>query len=215
MRDFSLVHRGCLKFRAEAPFKMEVNKEKAEEYYQKGVMALEKNQYDYAIQHFKIALSLDENLRKARGGILLARSRKLKKPDSKTGSLNFRAAIFLWKAFFFEKTKKLEKAADSYEDSLAIMEPEPRVYLRLGETYWKLNQLKDAMDNFHNTLKIVPDHAPSLRDLGEIYLQLGLLKEARQVLDDYLKLVPTDARVLSELKNIEAMLTIERGRLQT
>lgn len=194
---------------------MEINREKAEEYYQKGIMALEKNQYDYAIQHFKSALSIDQTLRKARSGILLARSRKFKKPEVNPGSLNIRAAFSLWKAFFFEKIRKLESAADCYEDALAMTDPEPQVYLRLGEIYRKMNQLNDAMDNFQNTLKIIPDHAPALRNLGEIYLQQGQLRDARKIFDQYLKIVPTDSQILSELKNIEAMLTIERGRLQT
>lgn len=193
---------------------MEMNKANAEQSYQKGLMALEKNQYDYAIQHFKSALSLDPNLRNARGGILLARSRKLKKPETPASSLTFCAAISLWKAFFFEKIKKLENAADSYEDSLAVMGPQPQVHLRLGEIYLKLNQLNDAMENLHGTLKLVPDHALALRNLGEIYLHQGHLKEARQVLDQYLKIVPTDSKITNELKNVEAMLTIERGRLQ-
>ena len=192
---------------------MEITKERAEEYYQKGVMALEKNQYDYAIQNFKSAISLDQTLRKARSGIILARSRKLKKTEATPNSLNFQAALSLWKAFFFERIKKLEKAADSYEDYLAIMEPQAQVYLRLGEIYWKMNQFADAMDNLQNALKLVPTHAPALRDLGHIYLHQGLLNEARQVFDRYLQLVPTDSKVLSELKNIEAMLTIDRGRL--
>jgi len=191
------------------------NKEKVEDLYQKGIMSLDKNQYDYAIQHFKTALSLDQTLRKARGGILLARSRKLKKPEATPSSLNFCAAISLWKAFFFEKIKKLENAADSYEDSLAVIDARPQLHLRLGEIYLKLNQLNDAMENFHSTLKLAPGHAPALRNLGQIYLKQGLLKEARQVFDQYLKIVPTDSKILNELKNIEAMLTIERGRLQT
>jgi tetratricopeptide (TPR) repeat protein len=191
------------------------NKEKAEEYYQKGVMALENDQFDYAIQNFKSSLALDQSLRKARGGIILTRSRKLKKPETSQSALNFRAAISLWKAFFFEKIKKLEKAADSYEDSLAVMETEAQVYLRLGEIYWKMNQFGDAMDNLHNALKLVPDHAPALRDLGHIYLHQGLLKEAQQAFDRYLQIVPLDSKVLSELKNIEAMLTIDRSRFTT
>ena len=192
---------------------MQTTKERAEEYYQKGIMALEINQYDYAIQNFKTSLSLDQTLRKARSGIILSRSRKLKKAEANPNSLNFQAAIFLWKAFFFEKTKKLEKAADSYEDSLAIMEPPAQVYLRLGEIYWKMNQFGDAVDNLQNALKLVPTHAPALRDLGYIYLQQGLLKEAREAFDRYLQLVPHDSKALSELKNIEAMLTIDRSRL--
>jgi tetratricopeptide (TPR) repeat protein len=193
---------------------METDKSRAEEYYQKGVMSLEKNQYDYAIQHFKLALALDQSLRNARSGILLARSRKLKTASASQNSLNFHAGLYLWKAFFFETIKKLEKACDFYEDSLAIMEPKPAVYLRLGEIYSRLNQLGDAMDNLQNALKLIPDYSPALRDLGEIYLKQGRLKEARSAFDHYLKFVPHDSKILSELKNIEAMLTIERGRLQ-
>lgn len=194
---------------------MEDTKERAEQFYQKGLMALGNNQYDYAIQHFKSALSLDQNIRKARAGILLARSRKLKKPEASTNSLNFCAGISLWKAFFFEKIKQLEKACDCYEDSLAITGPQPQICLRLGEIHLKLSQPNDAMENLQSTLKMVPDHGPALRSLGETYLNQGALKEARKIFDQYLKIVPTDAKILNELKNIEAMLTIERGRLET
>ncbi len=182
----------------------------AERFYHKAAQAIEMKQYDYAIGLFKSALGLDPDFAKAWDGLKVARVKKFE-PLS-TSKRMLKGILCMIQAFFYEKLRKWEQAADKYEDLFAIVPPQAPILPHLGDAYRQMGLISQAIKTYQLVLTLDKDNLYTLKRLGDIYLELENMKEAKHYYEKFIVLKPDDVQISRELKNLDALLTIDKGK---
>ncbi len=182
----------------------------AERFYLKAVQAIETGQYDYAIGLFKSALGLDPNFSRARDGIKVARAKSFESLSESRRKL--KAILFMLQAFFYEKLRRWEQAAEKYEDLFSLISPQAPILPHLGDAYRKMGMDSRAIETYQAVLTLDKDNLYTLKRLGEIHLEQGKMKEAKYYYEKFIALKPDDIPINRELKNLDALLTIDKGK---
>lgn len=181
----------------------------AARFYDKARQAFESKQYDYAISLFKSALGLDPNFTRAREGLKVARMKKFQS-GSEFGR-KMRGILFMIQAFVYEKLRRWDRAAEKYEDLFATVPPQAPILPHLGDVYWEGGRVSEAISTYKAVLEIDENDLYTLRKLGDIYLEQEMKKEARHYYEKFVALKPEDVEISRELKNLDALLTIDKG----
>lgn len=177
--------------------------------YDKAHQAMQSQQYDYAISLFKSALGLDEDFIKAKEGLKVARMKKFQS-GSELGR-NMKGILFMIQALVYKKLKRWERAAEKYEKLLAVVPPQVPILPHLGDVYWEGGNTSEAINTYKAVLRLNEGDLYSLKRLGEIYLEQEMRKEAKYYYEKFVALKPEDIEMSRQLKNLDALLTIDKG----
>ncbi|MCK4326453.1 tetratricopeptide repeat protein, partial [bacterium] len=177
--------------------------------YDKARQAIESEQYNYAISLFRSALGLDPNFTKAREGLKVARMKKFQS-GSEFGR-KMRGILFMIQAFVYEKLRRWNRAAEKYEELFAVVPPQIPILPHLGDVYWERGTVSEAINTYKTVLGMDENDLYTLRKLGDIYLEQEMKKEARHYYEKFIALKPEDVEISRELKNLDALLTIDKG----
>ncbi|GAB5529888.1 MAG: tetratricopeptide repeat protein [Roseivirga sp.] len=153
--------------------------------YELGMIEIENEQYESAINHFKTGLknNPEEPYRfhyvLGRCYFELADYKMAKKELNKTIVLNafFPGSYFLM-ARIFSKNGEFEKAIDYYNQAIAI-EPDPRLFASRGLVFIRMSKFELALNDLDEALELDPDNAYGLSNRGLVKTKLNKLKEAR------------------------------------
>ena len=186
------------------------NLAEAERFYHKAVQAIETEQFDYAIRLFKLALGLDPDFIKASDGLKVARVKKFESLSEFRRMI--KGSLLMIQAFFYEKLGQWERAAEKYESLFSIAFPQAPILPHLGDIYRQMGMTSRAVETYQTTLSLEKDNLYTLKRLGEIYFEQDKIKEAKYCYERFITLKPEDAEITRELKNLDALLTIDKGR---
>jgi tetratricopeptide (TPR) repeat protein len=184
------------------------------EFYNKGILAFEKKNYDYAVEIFSQILSSKHDHLEARRYLHLSLKNRL--PDEVkvsfiTNALNsvnrligtLSAEALLKKDNVSGALERLEKIiASNPNDSLALK--------KIADIFYKKGQILHAIQNLEEAKSITPEDIAILKKLGEIYLKKEDYKNAKSNYEHALKINPNDSEALKSLKNLDALGTIQR-----
>ena len=185
------------------------------EYYQKGISALEKKNYDYAIEML-LQVVLEEPLfADARRELHRAEREKFQEHPHSLFSLIFTRLnnfIPFLLALYHDSRKHNEKAIAFYEDLLKS-EPQNKLLLRKIAHLALKNQWVDvAIIAFESLAEIHSDNAALAKQLGDLYRDKQDVEKASYYFKKSLEIKPHDQQVSKALKDLEALRTIQRGK---
>ena len=190
-----------------------ISQEDLKEFYNKGVLAFEKKNYDYAIEIFsQILLSQYDHL-EARHYLHLS----LKNKAGAGASSSIAKAINTASRVFFMlpveamlKKGNVSGALEGLEKILAKNPNDTEVLKKIAAIFYKNNLIANALENLEEAKAIDPKNAGILKTLGDIYLKKEDYKNAKANYETALKINPNDTEVLKSLKNLDALGTIQR-----
>ncbi|MFH1245271.1 MAG: tetratricopeptide repeat protein [Candidatus Omnitrophota bacterium] len=188
------------------------------EYYNKGLLALEKKNYDYAIELFSQALLLRKNFPEARHYLHLSAQRKITERPPALFNVIFNKLqnyIFLMKAILLDTRKLFSLAINEYEKILRSDPMNIYVLNRLAQNLLKENDAASALKILEEIKTIDPHNLNALKYLGQLYSQMDNYSEARQSYEAILKIRPHDAEAEKGIKNLDALGAIRESFGQT
>lgn len=165
-------------------------KEKAAQFNQKGIEALNKNEYTQAIDYFKQSLeimpdndTIKKNLAVAHNNYAIYLNEQGKRQDAKES---------LYEAI------EMEKDNAAYKDNLA------NIISALASEYYKNGNYELAIREIKESLALKPRHIPGLILLGQIYYQTQELESAEKTWKKAYSYAPKNKelkRMLTKLKD--------------
>lgn len=188
------------------------------EYYNKGLLALEKKNYDYAIELFSQALMIKKDFPEARHYLHLAAQKKFTEYPPAVISIVFnklKNAVFLLKAILLD-TKRLTSAAMNEYEKILRSDPLNLYALsRLAQDLLKENDDASALKVLEEIKTHDPHNVNALKYMGQLYSQMDNYSEARLCYEAILKIHPHDPEAEKGLKNLDALGAIRESFGQT
>ncbi|MFA4991719.1 MAG: tetratricopeptide repeat protein [Candidatus Omnitrophota bacterium] len=190
-----------------------INEQELKEFYNKGVLAFEKQNYGYAIEIFSQILSLHYDNLEARHFLHLSLMQKAKnEPPSFTAkTMGAVSGLLLsMKAEGLLKKDNTAAALETLENMIASDPANISAFKKIAEVFYKKGLLSHAANNLEEAKTINPKDIDVLKKLGEIYLKKDDYQNARVNYESALKINPNDTDALRSLKNLDALGTIKR-----
>lgn len=181
-------------------------------YYNKGLLAFEKKNYDYAIELFAQALSIKRDFADARHYLRLSEQRKVKsEPKNIVNTLviKLRNLPFLIQAIIYDIKNGSNHAIDKYEKILRTEPNNIYILTRLAQDLLKERDVESALKTFEVIKLVDPKNIIALKNLGQLYSQMENYSSARSCYQTVLKLSPHDAEAEKGIKNLDALGAIK------
>ena len=177
-------------------------------YYDKGVVAMERDNLDYAISMFEIALSLEPQLLQVRKLLRAASVRRANlNPPSKFSIA--KGMVTLVKITSLLKKNPIQ----ALEVSEKLLQIDP-FNLKFSKAQCDSAEAAKLPKVAIQTLEILNDNTPPtasvLQSLARLYHQTDQLAREYECRKKILKLNPNNANALKELKDTAAHLTMEK-----
>lgn len=183
----------------------------AKQYYDKGLAAYEKANYDYAIELLSQAILLDPANVSARHTLRCAEREKLKaSPPSLLGKA--KSTILAWVVSWFQTQKDSARAMTACEKALRANPNNVAALTKLARLALKADMVDVAKKTFEEIFEAAPNNIFALKKLATICLQKGELDKAKLYFEHILKLTPHDREADKGLKDLDALKTIEEGK---
>ena len=191
----------------------EISQQELKEFYNKGVLAFEKKNYDYAIEIFSQILSSKYDHLEARHYLHLSLKNKLgERPRSFiTNVLNSINALFVTlSSVAMLKKGNISGALESLEKIIAKNPSDTNTLKKIAEIFYKQNLIPQAIQSLEEAKTINPKDIDILKKLGKIYMKIEDYKNSKANYEQALNINPKDPEVLKSLKNLDALGTIQR-----
>ncbi len=192
--------------------------QQAKDYYNKGLFAFEKKNYDYAIGLFSQALALIKDFAAARHHLRLAEQERLKQqPHLKAFSFlnKIKNLPFLLKAIVLDIKNLPAAAVEEYEKILKSEPNNTYILTRLAQDLLKEQDTASALKVFEEIRLIDFHNVVALKSLGQLYAQTDDYASARKCYEDVLKISPHDHEAEAGIKNLDALGAIKEGFSQS
>jgi tetratricopeptide (TPR) repeat protein len=183
------------------------------EQYDKGITALQRNNFDYAIQLFSFALTREPGFWDARQAL---RATQFKKAG--TGGGFFKKMIggaanspLVAKAQVQLRSNPLDAIA-TCEQILTSDPNSASAHKVLAEAAMAAELPKTAVLSLEIALKASPKDRDLSIQLANTLVEIGQVDRAEQMLGEMLRLRPADADLSQQLKNISARRTMKEGQ---
>lgn len=184
----------------------------AKQYYEKGLSAYEKANYDYAIELLSHAISLDPANAPARHALRLAERKKLEiSPPSLFEKA--KSTILAIQCGWFQLKRDSTKMMEVCEKILRTRPNHMKVLTKLAKLAMKADMVDVATRTFEEIFEVDPKNLFALKQLAAIYLKKRGLEKARLYFEHVLRLAPNDREADKGLKDLDALRTIEEGKL--
>jgi len=186
----------------------------AKEYYNKGLFAFEKRNYDYAIELFFHAISLKKDFADARHHLRLSEQKKLQENPPPAPVLLFnriKNIPVVLKALILDIKNRPASAMDEYEKVLKTEPNNTYILTRLAQDLLKEQDAHSALKVFEEIRLIAPNNIVALKNLSQLYAQMENLPSARQCYEAVLKIVPHDPEAEKGIKNLDALGAIKES----
>jgi tetratricopeptide (TPR) repeat protein len=178
---------------------------------QKADQALERRNYDYAIELYRQLIDLDPDLGEARSGL----RRALRGKHERAGSGRVRrlvsGALPLGRAKALRRMGKLDAAARALEDYLLVAPLDEEANLALGEVLEEAGHARSARAVYEFLAEIAPRNPEGLKRAGAMMRQAGDVARALSYYEQVLRIDPRDRDALKARKDLAAETALTRG----
>ncbi|MFH2145288.1 MAG: tetratricopeptide repeat protein [Candidatus Omnitrophota bacterium] len=185
-----------------------------EELYQKGLSALKKNNFDYAVELFGQTLEHRPGFTPALNNLWKALREKRKiSPASKIQAF-LAAAKTLFLSVNFKCLLLLDKTdkAIAVQQQIICLSPESAAgYYNLAVVYIRQKKNEKAKDVLEQILFLEKKNANALRRLAHIYFEQKDYRKSQAMAKSLLSIKPGDLEAENILKDIAALGAIEKG----
>lgn len=189
------------------PIPKEVN-----DYYEKGVSAIKRGNYDYAVELFGSALALKQDFAEARYYFWLAlwEKRKKEKDTLKLKTLFRKIAVYLplFKSISLRRGGKTWEAIYLLEKALKIDPSNTKILDLLADCLLK----EGLTDNAVKMLEAIPiidnKNYKAFKKLGKLYKGLDNYEKTRAFYLAALRINPNDMEMDKAIKDLDALKTM-------
>ena len=186
-----------------------MNEQELKEFYTKGILAFEKQNYDYAVEIFSQIISAQYDHLEARHHLHLSLQKKAEgsKP-SMTAPLN---KIFLtMQADGLLKKNNTAAGLEALEKIIASNPNDSETLKKIADIFYKKGMTPQAISNLEEAKLANPKDIGAFKKLGELYVKKEDYHNAKIAYEAALKINPNDTEVLRSLKNLDALGTMKR-----
>jgi len=184
------------------------------DHYEKAEIAVDRKNYNYAIDLLTHAINIKPDFAKARQLLRLAEIKVYEKKPPNILKLAINRTFSLFRMFI----ALLNETKRNYHDAIAIYEDilrnDPKngaVLIKLG-ILLKLEGMEEAAAvTLESAVETVKKSAVAYELLGEVHSNLGNYGRARQCFKKVLEIRPTDHTAERGLKNLDALATIDKS----
>ena len=184
------------------------------EFYQKGLQALKKNNYAYAIELFHIVLESYPEFTQCRHYFL-----KAARENQKTKSLSItklilnkiNILILNLKVTYFYLQNNFDFAIKLHEDIVLLSPCDTSVLYTLANLFDKASKPKSAIVVLEEIIFIDKRNLAALKFLARLYFQNKNYARAKTTATILLDISPRDLEAENIIKDIAAIGTIEKG----
>jgi tetratricopeptide (TPR) repeat protein len=186
-----------------------MNEQELKEFYNNGLLAFEKQNYDYAIDIFSQITSAQYDNSEARHYLHLSLQKKAEgsKP-SITSSIN--KLFLLMQANALLKKEDIPGCLEILEKIITANPNDSKTLEKIADIFYKKGMVGHAINNLEEARTANPKDIDALKKLGELYVRKEDYKNAKSVYESALKINPHDTEVLKSFKNLDALGTIKR-----
>ena len=191
----------------------EINEQDLKEFFNKGMLAFEKKNYDYAIELFSQILSSKYDHLEARHYLHLSLKNKAGNPpqSSITNAINSINSFFAGMSVeAMLKKDNARGALESLEKMNAKNPLDVRPLKKMSDIFYKRGLIPHAIQTLEEAKSINAKDIDILKKLGELYLKKEDYGNAKSNYEEALKINPSDSDVLKALKNLDALGTIQQ-----
>jgi membrane associated rhomboid family serine protease/Flp pilus assembly protein TadD len=181
--------------------------------YERGLIYLENNLNDRAIEEFNRAIASDPAFAQAHHELGVAYLRQdnyeqainaLKKSLELKPEAGVRATAYHNLGQAYLALSRDEEAIDAFNQSLQLDSQDPETHYYLGVTYLGKERYDEAIKAFQQSLKLKPDLVDAQIGLGEVYEAKGLHDQAIAAYEEALKLNSAAEELQQKLKELKA-----------
>jgi len=186
-----------------------MNEQDLKEFYNKGLLAFEKQNYDYAIEIFSQIISAQYDNLEARHYLHLALQKKAQ--GSKASLASSVNKVFLsMQSNNLLKKDNIQGALEILEKIIASNPNDSETLKKIAAIFYKKGLLLHAINNLEEARALNPKDIDMLKKLGELYVKREDYRNAKATYESALKINPNDTEVLKSLKNLDALGTIKK-----
>jgi tetratricopeptide (TPR) repeat protein len=187
----------------------------AQNLFDKAIEAVDKMNYDYAIELLDSALAIAPDMVDARHLLREAETRRFNSKKSPTWLRSLLATI-LQSVNSIKGTTSLargnwQKAFDTYERILKAKPKSIGALRRHAKAAAGMRMLETAINSLEYARKLKPDNLKVIRELGRAYMQNGNVPKAQQCFQKLLFENREDKEAAKALQDLAAMGTIIKG----
>lgn len=191
----------------------EISQDLLKEFYDKGMLAFEKKNYDYAIEIFSQILSSQYDHLEARHYLHLSLKNKSgnNAPSFIANALNsIKRFLGTLSSEAMLKKGDVSAALEKLEKIIASNPNDTETLKKIAGLFYKKGLVPQAIQNLEEVRSINPKDIAALKKLGEAYLKKDDFQNARTSYELALKINPNDIEALKALKNLDVLGTIKR-----
>ncbi len=183
-------------------------------YYDKALAAIDKNNFDYAIELLLQVVQEEPMHAPARKHLRLAeRSKREEAPYSVLTLvlLKLNSLLPLIMGLIYEACKKPEKALAFYEEVLRHFPDDPSVLIKIAQIAQKKNWTDVAITAYEDLIEVKPKKLDYVKNVAYLYKQKCDVPKAKYYFEQALKLEPNEQTIKKDLKDLDALTTIQEG----
>jgi tetratricopeptide (TPR) repeat protein len=185
-----------------------MNEQELKEFYNNGLLAFEKKNYDYAVEIFSQIISTQYDHIEARRYLHLSLQKKL---EGSKPSLSYPInKIFLsMQANAAMKKDDIPGCLEILEKIISSNPSDSEILKKIADIFYKKGMNLNAISNLEEAKTVNPKDVDALKKLGELYVKKEDYRNAKSVYESALKINPNDTEVLKSLKNLDALGTMK------
>ena len=185
-----------------------MTEQELKEFHNKGLLAFEKQNYDYAIEIFSRILSFQYDNLEARHYLHLSLRKKLE--GSKPSITSPISKLFLtMQADGMLKKDNIPGSLETLEKIIASNPNDSEILKKIADIFYKKGMALHAITNLEEARLANPKDIDVLKKLGELYVKKEDYRNAKAIYESALKINPSDTEVLRSFKNLDALGTIK------
>jgi tetratricopeptide (TPR) repeat protein len=179
------------------------------EFYNKGLLAFEKQNYDYAIEIFSQIVSIQYDHLDARHHLHLSLQKKTEGSRASIAS-PINKLLLTMKADGLLKKDDIPGCLEALEKIIASNPRDSETLKKIADIFYKKGMTSHAINNLEEARLANPKDIDVFKRLGELYMKKEDYHNAKAVYESALKINPNDTDVLKSLKNLDALGTIKQ-----
>jgi len=186
-----------------------MSEQELKEFYSKGMLAFEKQNYDYAIEIFSNIISAQYDHLDARHYLHLSLQKKAQ--GSKPSIISSVTKLFLsMQADSMLKKENIQGCLGILEKILISNPNDSETLKKIADIFYKKGMELHAINNLEEAKLANPKDMGALKKLGELYVKREDYRNAKATYESALKINPNDTDILKSLKNLDALGTLKR-----
>jgi tetratricopeptide (TPR) repeat protein len=183
-------------------------------YYDKALAAIDKSNFDYAIELLLQVVQEEPMHALARKNLRLAERSKLEEAPYTVVTLillKLNSLLPLIMGLFYESCKQYEKALAFYEEVLKHFPNDTSILIKIAQLSMKKKWTDVAIVAYEDLIEVKPKKLDYVTNVAYLYKQKCDVPKAKYYFEQALKIDPNEQNIKKDLKDLDALTSIQQG----